>query len=81
VTSRWEEPPFLTEAVGWIDDQLHVLGRSRVGGVEQPHVRTWATALRVPALVARYLARYAPDRTSCATPYLPRFGSAGSAGR
>jgi hypothetical protein len=48
MTSPWEDPAWLAGAVEWVDQQLHPLGRSRVGEVEQPHVRTWATALRVP---------------------------------
>jgi hypothetical protein len=44
----WEDPGWLAGAVAWVDDRLAGLGRSRAGAVEQPHVRTWATALRVP---------------------------------
>ncbi len=45
---RWTEPGFLAEAVGWVDERLAEAGRPRTGEVEQPHVRTWSTALRVP---------------------------------
>jgi hypothetical protein len=48
VIAPWEDPAWLAGAVAWVDEQLHSLGRSRVGEVEQPHVRTWATVLRVP---------------------------------
>ena len=48
LTARWEDPAFLASAVSWVDDRLAELGRRRTGEVEQPHVRSWATALRVP---------------------------------
>ena len=38
----------MAEAVDWVDERLAELGRERTGEPEQPHVRTWATALRVP---------------------------------
>jgi Phosphotransferase enzyme family len=44
----WTDPAWLTETTAWIDAKLDGLGRPRTGPVEQPHVRTWATALRVP---------------------------------
>ncbi len=44
----WEDPDWLAGAVGWVDERLAELGRERTGEPEQPHVRTWATALRVP---------------------------------
>ena len=43
MTARWEAPDFVAEATAWID--AHV---DRTGAVEQPHVRAWATVLRVP---------------------------------
>ncbi len=46
--SPWEDPFWRAGAVGWVDSRLHALGRERTGEVEQPHVRTWATVLRVP---------------------------------
>jgi Phosphotransferase enzyme family len=47
-SDHWEDPDFLAEAVAWVDARLADLGRERTGEVEQPHVRSWATALRVP---------------------------------
>ena len=44
----WEDPSWRAGAVAWVDEQLHALDVQRVGEVEQPHVRTWATALQVP---------------------------------
>ena len=44
----WEDPAFLAQAVAWVDERLADLGRERTGDVEQPHVRSWATVLRVP---------------------------------
>ncbi len=46
----WEDPDWLAEAVGWVDERLDRLGRQRTGEPEQPHIRTWATALRVPTV-------------------------------
>jgi hypothetical protein len=42
-TSAWREG-----AVAWLDERLAELGIRRSGDVEQPHLRPWATALRVP---------------------------------
>jgi phosphotransferase family enzyme len=47
-TPAWEDPDWLAVAIEWLDAQLAGLGRSRTGPVEQPHVRSWSTALRVP---------------------------------
>jgi hypothetical protein len=48
VSSSWEDPDWLATAVAWVDERLAGLGRARTGEVDQPHVRSWATALRVP---------------------------------
>jgi hypothetical protein len=48
VTERWEDSGFLADVVGWVDDRLAALGLARSGEVEQPHVRTWSTVIRVP---------------------------------
>jgi hypothetical protein len=48
VIEHWEDPAFLASAVDWVDERLGELGRERTGEVEQPHVRTWSTVLRVP---------------------------------
>jgi aminoglycoside phosphotransferase (APT) family kinase protein len=39
----WTDPTWLAGATAWIDEHA-----DRTGEVEQPHVRPWATALRVP---------------------------------
>ncbi len=44
----WQEPDFLAGAHGWIEGELARVGLERVGEIEQPHVRPWATVLRVP---------------------------------
>ena len=44
----WQNPAWLADAVAWIDARLAELGRARTGEVEQPHVRRWSTAIRVP---------------------------------
>jgi hypothetical protein len=45
---RWEDPAWVATAQGWIADRLGELGLTRTGEIEQPHVRDWATAMRVP---------------------------------
>jgi hypothetical protein len=45
---RWTGETWRAGALGWIDEQLERIGARRTGGIEQPHVRPWSTALRVP---------------------------------
>jgi phosphotransferase family enzyme len=44
----WSDPAWLNAAAAWIDEQLALLGLTATGAIEQPHVRPWSTALRVP---------------------------------
>jgi Phosphotransferase enzyme family len=44
----WASPEWRERAVAWLDAQLAAAGIERTGDVEQPHLRPWATALRVP---------------------------------
>ncbi|HEX6116629.1 MAG TPA: phosphotransferase [Solirubrobacterales bacterium] len=44
----WTSPEWREAAVAWIDARLADAGLERTGAVEQPHVRPWATVLRVP---------------------------------
>ena len=44
----WRDPGWLAGAQAWIDECLAELGLTRTGAPEQPHVRPWATVLRVP---------------------------------
>jgi hypothetical protein len=39
----WTQPEWLAAARAWIDERVEVTGE-----IEQPHVRPWATAMRVP---------------------------------
>jgi hypothetical protein len=49
VTSeRWLDPSWHAGALAWVDERLAELGLSRTAEPEQPHVRPWATALRIP---------------------------------
>ena len=48
MTTAWEDPDWLAGAVAWADARLHELGRERTGDVEQPHIRSWSTVLRLP---------------------------------
>ena len=44
----WLDPGWRAEAIAWADATLAAMGRSIVGAVEQPHVRPWSTAMRIP---------------------------------
>jgi hypothetical protein len=45
----WLDPAWQEEALGWAERKLAGLGRRIDGGpIEQPHVRPWSTALRIP---------------------------------
>jgi hypothetical protein len=44
----WLAPEWRAEALGWAEGALTALGRRVVGQVEQPHVRPWSTAFRIP---------------------------------
>ncbi len=44
----WSSPQWRDEAVSWLDEQLAGAGIDRTGDVEQPHLRPWATVLRLP---------------------------------
>jgi hypothetical protein len=45
---QWEDPAWVAIAHGWIADRLGELGLTRTGAIDQPHVREWSTAMRVP---------------------------------
>jgi Phosphotransferase enzyme family len=47
--SGWTDAGWLADARSWIDAQLDALGAELTGAVEQPHVRPWATVLRLPS--------------------------------
>ena len=44
----WSSAEWREEAVAWIDSSLAAAGLERSSEVEQPHLRPWATVLRVP---------------------------------
>ncbi len=44
----WLDPAWRGEAIAWVEATLSGLGRPVTGAVEQPHVRPWSTAMRVP---------------------------------
>lgn len=44
----WTEAAWLDEARGWIAERLAEVDATQVGEFQQPHVRPWSTALRVP---------------------------------
>jgi Phosphotransferase enzyme family len=43
VERPWTQPEWLAEVRAWIDERVEVTGE-----IEQPHVRPWSTALRIP---------------------------------
>lgn len=47
-TAVWSSPAWQASAVQWLDDHLADAGIRRTGEVEHPHIRSWATAVRVP---------------------------------
>jgi len=47
-TSTWLDPVWRAEAETWATDRLTEHGAVVDGPIEQPHVRPWATVLRVP---------------------------------
>jgi hypothetical protein len=46
--ATWLDPAWRGEIIEWADAELAARGRRIVGDVEQPHVRPWSTALRIP---------------------------------
>lgn len=44
----WATPQWRAEATAWADARLAEHDLTRTGEVEQPHLRAWATALRIP---------------------------------
>ena len=48
LTPLWTQPDWLEEAKTWIQTTLTHQRITRRGPIEQPHIRPWATVLRVP---------------------------------
>jgi hypothetical protein len=46
--SGWTDPLWIAAAHAWIRVQLGQLGSALTGSIEQPHVRPWATVMRIP---------------------------------
>lgn len=46
--SGWTDPLWLAEAHEWIHEHVARLGAVAVGEIDQPHVRPWATVMRMP---------------------------------
>ena len=44
----WTDPAWRAEVDAWVGTRLEELGLGITGPVEQPHIRPWATALRIP---------------------------------
>ena len=48
----WTDAGWLADVHAWIDEGVGELGARRTGPIEQPHLRPWSTAMRVPTTVA-----------------------------
>jgi hypothetical protein len=46
--ATWQDPGWLAGALEWASERLAERGEGVVGTPEQPHVRAWSTALRLP---------------------------------
>ncbi len=46
--ATWSSGQWRREALAWADERLTECGLQRIGAAEQPHLRAWATALRIP---------------------------------
>jgi hypothetical protein len=44
----WLDPVWRSSVEAWVAGELTRLGRSIAGPIEQPHVRPWATTMRIP---------------------------------
>ncbi|HEX5543107.1 MAG TPA: hypothetical protein VFX60_16350 [Micromonospora sp.] len=44
----WLDPQWQAQARDWVEGQLVRSGRRLTGEIEQPHVRPWSTAWRIP---------------------------------
>jgi hypothetical protein len=62
-TVLWSSPAWLKEATDWVDARLATAGARRTGQVEQPHLRPWATALRIPTTAGAVWLKAAAART------------------
>ena len=47
-TAVWSSDRWRADALAWLDRQFAAAGIRRTGPIEDPHVRAWATAIRVP---------------------------------
>ena len=44
----WLDPAWRAEILGWAETETRARGRRVIGDIEQPHVRPWSTAIRIP---------------------------------
>jgi Phosphotransferase enzyme family len=44
----WLQTAWLEKASSWIERELHRQGIKRIEPIEQPHIRSWSTVLRIP---------------------------------
>ena len=63
-TELWSSPEWRVSALDWLDRQLRALNIERTGPAEQPHLRPWATALRVPTTRGVYWLKAASPGTA-----------------
>jgi hypothetical protein len=48
VEHPWEDASWLADALAWVDERLVAVGRPRTGDIDQMHVRSWSTVIRIP---------------------------------
>lgn len=74
-TAVWSSQAWRTEAVGWLDANLRAAGERRIGEVEQPHLRPWATALRAPTSRGTVWLKACGPGTAFEAPLYPILGA------
>src|SRR5918993_1046340 len=62
--AAWSRPEFRDHAQAWLDQQLAAAGIERIGEIEQPRVRPWATVLRAPTTVGTVWMKAAGPQTT-----------------
>ncbi|MGW5051012.1 phosphotransferase [Actinokineospora sp. NPDC004072] len=60
----WTDRGWRAQAVAWMDEALARRGAVRVGEVEQPRVRPWATVLTAPTSAGRVWLKASGERTA-----------------
>jgi hypothetical protein len=67
-TEVWSSASWREAAVSWLDEHLPAAGIERIGEVEQPQLRPWATVLKVPTSVGTVWLKAAGATTAFEVP-------------